>query len=80
MFRHLGVRLALVAVTAASTSACVFGAKLREDAKLEQDGTTVRGDRIDYFIRQEVVRAAAEQGGEKRRVEVVIPPHRLEEE
>jgi lipopolysaccharide export system protein LptA len=54
--------------------------QLREAAKLEQDGTTVTGDRIDYFIRQELVKAAADQRGEQGRVEVVIPPRRLEEE
>lgn len=52
---------------------------LRKDAKLEQDGATVRGDRIDYDIKEQVVKAAADGSSEKRRVEVVIPPHKLEE-
>ncbi|MHA7817718.1 MAG: lipopolysaccharide transport periplasmic protein LptA [Pseudohaliea sp.] len=46
---------------------------LEEDAEVEQDGATVRGDRIDYLIREQLVRAdAADSGGE--RVQVVIPP------
>ena len=53
--------------------------QLRQDAKLEQDGTTVRGDRIEYLINQELVKAAADDGGNPRRVEVVIPPGKLEE-
>jgi lipopolysaccharide export system protein LptA len=54
--------------------------QLRGDARLEQDGTTVRGDFIDYFIREEVVKAAADNSDDSRRVEVVIPPRRLEED
>ncbi len=53
--------------------------QLREDAQLEQDGSTVRGDRIDYFINEQLVKAAADENDGSRRVEVVIPPHRLEE-
>jgi len=52
---------------------------LRNDALLEQDGSSVRGDRIDYFIDQQLVKAAADEPGNTRRVEVVIPPHKLEE-
>ena len=52
---------------------------LRDNAQVEQDGSTVRGDRIDYFITQQLVKAAADQSEAGRRVEVVIPPHKLEE-
>jgi lipopolysaccharide export system protein LptA len=52
---------------------------LRNDALLEQDGSSVRGDRIDYFIDQQLVKAAADEPGNARRVEVVIPPHKLGE-
>lgn len=46
---------------------------LEEDAEVEQDGATVRGERIDYLIREQLVRAdASDSGGE--RVQVVIPP------
>jgi lipopolysaccharide export system protein LptA len=52
--------------------------QLRENAQVEQDGSTVRGDLIDYFINQQLVKAAAESNTNSR-VEVVIPPHKLEE-
>jgi lipopolysaccharide export system protein LptA len=53
--------------------------QLRQNAMLEQDGTTVRGDRIEYFIDQELVKAATDSESSPRRVEVVIPPGKLEE-
>ena len=52
---------------------------LRDNAQVEQDGSTVRGDRIDYFINQQLVKAAADDSDASRRVEVVIPPHKIEE-
>jgi lipopolysaccharide export system protein LptA len=52
---------------------------LLKDAQLEQDGSTVRGDRIDYLINEKLVKAAADGSNTERRVEVVIPPHKLEE-
>lgn len=52
---------------------------LLNKAQLEQDGSTVRGDRIEYFIKDKLIKAAADGSGDKRRVEVVIPPHKLEE-
>ena len=52
---------------------------LRDNAQVEQDGSTVRGDRIDYFINQQLVKAAADDSDASRRVEVVIPPHKLDE-
>ena len=52
---------------------------LRDNAQVEQDGSTVRGDRIDYFINQQLVKAAADESNADSRVEVVIPPHKLEE-
>ena len=39
----------------------------------------MRGDLIDYFINQHLVKAAAESNTNSR-VEVVIPPHKLEED
>lgn len=53
---------------------------LRDNAQVEQDGSTVRGDRIDYFINQQLVKAAADESDADSRVEVVIPAHKLEEE
>lgn len=51
--------------------------QLRENAQVDQDGSIVRGDLIDYFINEQLVKAAAESD---KRVIVVIPPQRLEEE
>ena len=53
---------------------------IRENAKLEQDGSTVRSDSIEYFINQELVRATTDDPTTTRRVEVVIPPHVVEDE
>lgn len=54
--------------------------QLRENAQVEQDGQLVTGDQIDYFINQQLVKAASKQSGDNSRVKVVIPPHKLEEE
>lgn len=43
-------------------------------ASLEQDGSTVSSDRIDYFIQDRVVKAASSSDGSQQRVEVVLPP------
>lgn len=53
---------------------------IRENAKLEQDGSTVQSDTIEYFINQELVKAATDQsaGEGKSRVEVVIPARQVE--
>lgn len=53
---------------------------LRHNAMLEQDGSTVRSDSIEYFINQELVKAVSidpANGKEAGRVRVVIPPSRL---
>ena len=55
---------------------------ISENAKLEQDGSIVQSDTIEYFINQELVKAATDQsvGDNNSRVEVVIPAHRVEAE
>lgn len=53
--------------------------QLRDNARLEQDGSTVKGDRIDYFINEQLVKAAGNEQDTSQRVEVVIPPHKLDE-
>ena len=53
--------------------------QLREDAVVEQDGSTVRGDKIDYFIREQRVKAATKDSNSNGRVEVIIPPRKTEE-
>ncbi len=54
--------------------------QLRQNAQVEQDGSTVRGDKIDYFINQQLVKAAAGAEDDSKRVKVVIPPQRLQAE
>ena len=45
---------------------------LEDDARVEQDGATVSGERIDYLIPQQLVRADG-AGDSGERVQVVIP-------
>lgn len=48
--------------------------QLRREASIEQDGSVVTGDSIDYFIAEQRVRADSDSSGDSgRRVEVVIP-------
>jgi lipopolysaccharide export system protein LptA len=50
---------------------------LIEEASVTQEGTTVTGDRIEYFVKEQRVKASG--GGSatgKDRVKVVIPPRR----
>ena len=47
---------------------------LQTDARIEQDGATVAGDSIDYFIAEQLVKADSDQAREGNRVQVVIPP------
>ncbi|MEM0955325.1 MAG: lipopolysaccharide transport periplasmic protein LptA [Pseudomonadota bacterium] len=54
--------------------------EVRQNAEVEQDGSTVRGDKIDYFINEQLVKAEADTNNTDSRVKVVIPPHRLKEE
>ena len=54
--------------------------QLRVNAQVEQDGQLVTGDQIDYFIKQQLVKAASRPSDTSSRVKVVIPPHKLEDE
>lgn len=51
---------------------------LKEEAFIEQDGSTVTGETIDYLIRQQRVRADAGESRSGNRVEVVIPAQQLQ--
>ncbi len=51
---------------------------LREEAHIEQDGSIVSGETIDYFIREQRVRADSDQQRGDSRVEVVIPAQQLQ--
>jgi lipopolysaccharide export system protein LptA len=53
--------------------------QLRQGARLEQDGTTVRGDVIDYYNPQRLFKETGGDSEKKRRVEVIIPPQKLDE-
>ena len=48
---------------------------LIQDASLEQNGTTITGDRIDYDLNAEIVKASSTHNT-KQRIEMVIPPTR----
>lgn len=58
---------------------------LRRNASLEQDGSRVAGESIEYFIAKQLIKAdsdsASEAGSENtKRVQVVIPASTLEQE
>ena len=53
---------------------------LRDNAQVEQDGSTVTGDTIDYFITEQLVRADSNEEETTSRVEVVIPAQAIKEE
>lgn len=50
---------------------------LTTNASLEQAGSTLTGERIDYDLQQEVVRARGD--GDRQRTRMVIPPAQLKE-
>lgn len=52
--------------------------RLHSNAQIEQGGSTVKGQTIDYFIEQQLVKAVSDKSQEDSRVEVVIPANRLE--
>lgn len=48
--------------------------ELLENASLDQDGTTLNGERIDYDLRQEIIKARGGTGEGNERIRMVIPP------
>lgn len=52
---------------------------LRENAHIEQDGSIVTGDSIDYYIDEQLVKAASDKDSDSSRVQVVIPAQALED-
>ncbi len=52
---------------------------LRRQARIEQDGSIVTGNTIDYFMTEQRVRADAGRREDGGRVEVVIPAQALED-
>ena len=53
---------------------------MRDDARIEQDGAIVRGNTIDYFIEEQLVKADSISDQADNRVEVVIPASATREE
>lgn len=47
---------------------------LQTEAHIEQEGSVVEGDAIDYFIERQVITAESDQTREDNKVVVVIPP------
>lgn len=47
---------------------------LQTKARIEQDGSVVEGDEIDYFIEKQIITAASDETREDNKVVVVIPP------
>jgi lipopolysaccharide export system protein LptA len=53
---------------------------LKVNAQFTQDGASVTGDTIDYYITEQLVKADSAQSPDSKRVRVVIPPTLLREE
>lgn len=53
---------------------------LQTEGYVEQDGSVVTGDSIDYFIEKQLVKAKSDKTREGDRVVVVIPPSELKSE
>jgi lipopolysaccharide export system protein LptA len=47
---------------------------LVENASLEQDGSIMSGPTIDYDLIKEIMKASSENGNDKKRIQIVIPP------
>ncbi|AQA19805.1 lipopolysaccharide transport periplasmic protein LptA [Halioglobus japonicus] len=54
--------------------------QLRDNASIEQEGSTVTGDSIDYFITEQLVRADSDKNREDSRVQVVIEATAVQKE
>ncbi|MEE4146411.1 MAG: lipopolysaccharide transport periplasmic protein LptA [Halieaceae bacterium] len=53
---------------------------LKINAYITQDGSSVTGDSIDYFITEQLVKADSQEAPDGKRVQVVIEPKLLREE
>jgi lipopolysaccharide export system protein LptA len=53
---------------------------LKINAHITQDGSSVTGDSIDYFITEQLVKADSQQAPDGKRVQVVIEPKVIQEE
>jgi lipopolysaccharide export system protein LptA len=53
---------------------------LRIDAHITQDGASVTGDSIDYYIQEQLVKASSDQTPDSKQVQVVLPADVVREE
>ncbi len=53
--------------------------RLSDGANIEQEGSIVTGDSIDYYITEQLVRADSDKSREDSRVQVVIPAQAIQE-
>ncbi len=53
---------------------------LQTDGYVEQDGSVVNGDSIDYFIEKQLTKATSDPNRKDDRVLVVLPPSQLKDE
>ena len=68
------------APTPSSTSSTEDRIQLRENANIEQEGSIVTGDSIDYLMNEQLVKAGSDKNSESSRVKVVIPAGVVSEE
>jgi lipopolysaccharide export system protein LptA len=54
--------------------------RLSENANIEQEGSIVTGDSIDYYISEQLVRADSDKNREDSRVQVVIPAQAVQKD
>jgi lipopolysaccharide export system protein LptA len=53
---------------------------LKQDAEIEQGGSIVTGQTIEYFISEQLVKAKSDEAQVDNRVHVVIPPNPVKDE
>jgi lipopolysaccharide export system protein LptA len=51
---------------------------LKQNALIEQDGSKVTGDTIDYYVNEQLVKAGSNRTKENSRVVVVIPAQAIQ--
>jgi lipopolysaccharide export system protein LptA len=51
---------------------------LKQNARIEQDGSKVTGDTIDYYVNEQLVKAGSNRTKEDSRVVVVIPAQAIQ--
>lgn len=54
--------------------------RLSREANIEQDGSIVTGDSIDYYISEQLVRADSDKSREDSRVQVLIPAQAIQDD